>query len=106
MAVTFSYLHTEEGLKSLNDFLSGKTYISGDQLTKDDIKVYGAVSEKPSGSFSNAATWYDAVSSSLAASFPGKAQGVKFAASGAAPAAEAPAKALKNVSHMLFLVCV
>ncbi|CAJ2673544.1 unnamed protein product [Trifolium pratense] len=28
MAVTFSDLHTEEGLKSLNEFLSGKTYIS------------------------------------------------------------------------------
>ncbi|GAU21652.1 hypothetical protein TSUD_251360 [Trifolium subterraneum] len=92
MAVTFSDLHTEEGLKSLNEFLSGKTYISGDQLTKDDIKVYGAVSEKPSGSFPNAATWYDAVSSKLAASFPGKAQGVKFSGS-AASAAAAPAAA-------------
>ncbi|KAL5101567.1 hypothetical protein RYX36_005894 [Vicia faba] len=93
MAVTFSDLHTEEGLKSLNDFLSGKTYISGDQLTKDDIKVYGAVTEKPSGSFPNAVNWYDAVSTSLSASFPGKAQGVKFTGSGSAPAAEAPAKA-------------
>lgn len=36
----------------------------------------------------NAANWYDAVSSSLSASFPGKAQGVKFTGSGAAPAAE------------------
>ncbi|CAL5190416.1 unnamed protein product [Lathyrus oleraceus] len=93
MAVTFSDLHTEQGIKSLDEFLSGKTYISGDQLTKDDIKVYGAVTEKPSESFPNAANWYDAVSSSLAASFPGKAQGVKFTGSGAAPAAEAPAKA-------------
>ncbi|KAK2377558.1 hypothetical protein P8452_49245 [Trifolium repens] len=92
MAVTFSDLHTEEGLKSLNEFLSGKTYISGDQLTKDDIKVYGAVTEKPSGSFPNVATWYDAVSSKLAASFPGTAQGVKFTGS-AASAAAAPAQA-------------
>jgi elongation factor 1-beta len=38
-------------------------------LTKDDIKVYGAVTEKPSGSFPNVATWYDAVSSKLAARY-------------------------------------
>lgn len=29
MAVTFSDLHTEAGLKALNEYLSGKTYISG-----------------------------------------------------------------------------
>ncbi|PKA46509.1 Elongation factor 1-beta 1 [Apostasia shenzhenica] len=28
MAISFSDLHTETGLKSLNEFLSGKTYIS------------------------------------------------------------------------------
>ncbi|XP_004491207.1 elongation factor 1-beta [Cicer arietinum] len=93
MAVTFSDLHTQEGLKSLDDFLSGKTYISGDQLTKDDVKVYGAVTEKPSDSFPNAASWYDVVSSHLAASFPGNAQGVKFTGSAAPAAAAAPAKA-------------
>lgn len=32
MAVTFSDLHTEAGLKSLDAFLSGKTYISGSDL--------------------------------------------------------------------------
>lgn len=37
-----------------------------DRLTKDDIKVYAAVSEKPGDSFTNAAKWYDAVSSQLA----------------------------------------
>ncbi|KAL4364521.1 hypothetical protein S245_022787 [Arachis hypogaea] len=92
MAVTFSDLHTESGLKTLEEFLSGKTYVSGDQLTKDDIKVYGFVSEKPGSSFPSAAKWYDIVSSHLAASFPGKAQGVKFAGQGA-PAEAAPAKA-------------
>ncbi|KAG5120813.1 hypothetical protein AAZX31_14G037800 [Glycine max] len=92
MAVTFSDLHTEEGIKSLDQFLSGKTYISGDQLTKDDIKVYAAVVEKPGDSFPNAAKWYDAVSSQLAPSFPGHAQGVRFSGA-AAPAEAAPAKA-------------
>ncbi|TKY57100.1 Elongation factor 1-beta 1 [Spatholobus suberectus] len=92
MAVTFSDLHTEEGLKSLDQYLSGKTYISGDQLTKDDIKVYAAVVEKPGDSFPNAAKWYHVVSSHLAPSFPGNAQGVRFSGK-AAPAEAAPAKA-------------
>ncbi|KAF2291784.1 hypothetical protein GH714_035589 [Hevea brasiliensis] len=43
MAVTFSDLHTESGLKSLDEFLARKSYISGDKLSKDDIKVYAAV---------------------------------------------------------------
>ncbi|PWA94684.1 translation elongation factor EF1B/ribosomal protein S6 family protein [Artemisia annua] len=49
MAVTFSDLHTESGLKSLESYLSGKTYISGDVISKDDVKVYAAVLDKPSG---------------------------------------------------------
>ncbi|XP_027329198.1 elongation factor 1-beta 2-like [Abrus precatorius] len=95
MAITFSNLHTEEGLKSLDQFLSGKTYISGDQLTKDDIKVYAFVVGKPGDSFLNAAKWYDVVSSHLAKSFPGNAQGVKFSGK-AAPAEAAPAKAVAS----------
>ncbi|XP_059315057.1 elongation factor 1-beta 2 [Lycium ferocissimum] len=91
MAVTFSNLHTEAGLKSVNEHLSGKTYISGDQLTKDDIKVYGAVLEQPSSDlYPNASKWYQTVSAKLASSFPGKAVGVKVG--GAAPAEAAPAK--------------
>ncbi|KAL0437148.1 UNVERIFIED_CONTAM: Elongation factor 1-beta 1 [Sesamum radiatum] len=41
MAVTFSDLHTESGLKALDQFLSGKSYISGSHLTKDDVKLSG-----------------------------------------------------------------
>ena len=66
MAVTFSYLQTECGLKSLNEFLVGKSYISGDQISKDDIKVYGAVLEKPVDVFPNASKCYESVSSQLA----------------------------------------
>ncbi|KAL5580050.1 hypothetical protein UlMin_012492 [Ulmus minor] len=92
MAVTFSDLHTEAGLKALDAFLSGKTYITGDVLTKDDIKVYAAVLEKPSDAFSHACKWYERVSSSLASSFPGKAAGVRIAGKGAAAPAEEPKK--------------
>ncbi|KNA13747.1 hypothetical protein SOVF_114060 [Spinacia oleracea] len=87
MAV-FKDLHTETGLKSLDDHLSGKSYVSGDELTKDDIKVYAAVLEKPTDSFSNACKWYESVSQQLAASFPGQAAGVRFS-SQATPAASA-----------------
>uniref|UniRef100_A0A5B7C2T1 Putative elongation factor 1-beta 2 n=1 Tax=Davidia involucrata TaxID=16924 RepID=A0A5B7C2T1_DAVIN len=96
MAVTFSDLHAESGLQSLDGFLSGKTYISGDQLTKDDIKVFAAVLKKPSGDlFPNACKWYDCVSSQLAASFPGKSVGVRIA-SQATPLEAAPAKEAKE----------
>ncbi|GMI81616.1 hypothetical protein like AT5G12110 [Hibiscus trionum] len=90
MAVTFSNLHTESGLKSLNDFLSGKSYISGSNLTKDDIKVYAAVLKNPGDSFPNVSKWYNSVSSQLATSFPGKAVGVGF---GGKVASAEPAKA-------------
>ncbi|WCJ20572.1 Elongation factor 1-beta 1 [Euphorbia peplus] len=90
MAITFSDLHTEAGIKSLDEFLAGKSYISGDQLTKDDIKVYAAVSTKPGASFPNASKWFDSVSSCLSTSFPGKAVGVQIG--GAKADAPAPAK--------------
>ncbi|KAG2670933.1 hypothetical protein I3760_14G109600 [Carya illinoinensis] len=94
MAITFSDLHTESGLKSLDEFLSGKSYISGDGLTRDDIKVYAAVLEKPGNSFPNASKWYDAVSAQLAASFPGKAVGVRVSGK-ASPVEAAPTEEVK-----------
>ncbi|XP_031121356.1 elongation factor 1-beta [Ipomoea triloba] len=96
MAVTFSDLHTEAGVKSLDAFLSGKCYISGDQLTKDDVKVYAAVLEQPSADlFPNASKWYHVVSTKLAASFPGKAVGVRIGCQDA-PAEAAPAKVVDD----------
>ncbi|XVF47159.1 hypothetical protein PTKIN_Ptkin03bG0087000 [Pterospermum kingtungense] len=92
MAITFSDLHTESGLKALDDYLSGKSYISGDKLTKDDIKVYAAVLKNPGGSFANVSKWYNCVSSQLATSFPGKAVGVGLGGK-AAPAESAKAEA-------------
>lgn len=89
MAITFSDLHTEAGLKSLDEFLSGKAYISGGHLTKDDVKVYAAVLEKPGSHFPNASKWYSCVSSHLAKSFPGKAVGVSLGCQ-AAPVEAAP----------------
>ncbi|XVE59819.1 hypothetical protein DITRI_Ditri05aG0077500 [Diplodiscus trichospermus] len=92
MAITFSDLHTESGLKSLDDFLSGKSYIARDKLTKDDIKVYAAVLKNPGDSFPNVSQWYNCVSSHLATSFPGKAVGVGLGGN-AAPAESAQTEA-------------
>ncbi|VVB17124.1 unnamed protein product [Arabis nemorensis] len=106
MAVTFSDLHTEEGVKSVEEHLAGKTYISGDQLSVDDVKVYAAVLEKPGDSFPNASKWYESVASQLAKSFPGKAVGVRIGAGAAAPAeavqTEAPASAEDDDDMDLF----
>nr|KAJ0200059.1 hypothetical protein LSAT_V11C600308280 [Lactuca sativa] len=86
--ITFSDLHTEAGLRFLESFLSGKTYISGNQITKDDVKVYASVLEKPNADlYPSASKWYDCVASKLATSFPGKAAGVRI--SSQAPSAEA-----------------
>ena len=93
MAITFSDLYTDAGLKALDEFLAGKSYISGDKLTLDDIKVYAAVLEKPAGSYANVSKWYDAVSSQLASTFPGKAAGVRVSSGKAGAAAPAPAAA-------------
>ncbi|PKU74239.1 elongation factor 1-beta isoform X2 [Dendrobium catenatum] len=86
MAISFTDLHTEAGLKSLDEFLSGKTYISGDQITKDDIRVYAAVTGKPGAGFANAGRWYETVSSALSARFPGEAAGVKIGSQATPPA--------------------
>ncbi|XP_018445015.1 elongation factor 1-beta 1 [Raphanus sativus] len=96
MAITFSNLHTEQGLKTVEEHLSGKTYISGDKLSVDDVKVYAAVLEKPGDGFPNVSKWYDTVASHLAKSFPGKAVGVKIGggvAQSGTPKTEAPAAA-------------
>ncbi|EPS59343.1 hypothetical protein M569_15466 [Genlisea aurea] len=91
MAVTFKDLHTEAGLKTLDEFLAGKSYVSGDQLSFDDIKVYAFIFEKPSSEvYSNASKWYEAVSAKISIRFPGKAAGVKVGGlAAAAPAVEA-----------------
>ncbi|KAG6531383.1 hypothetical protein ZIOFF_005189 [Zingiber officinale] len=91
MAISFTDLHTETGLTTLEEFLSGKTFISGDQISKDDVKVFAAVA-KPGDGFPNVSRWYSSVSVVLSPRFPGEALGVKIgsqaAVSAAAPSAD------------------
>ncbi|KAF0907394.1 hypothetical protein E2562_015886 [Oryza meyeriana var. granulata] len=99
MAVTFTDLHTAEGLKALEQHLAGKTYISGDAISKDDIKVFAAVPSRPGAEFPNAARWYDTVAAALASRFPGKAVGVNLPGAGAASASAAAAPAAKDADE-------
>ncbi|CAI9764749.1 unnamed protein product [Fraxinus pennsylvanica] len=105
MAVTFSVLNTESGLKALNEFLSNKSYISEDQLTKDDIKVYAAVLEKPSDLYTNASHWSESISSKVAASFPGKAAGVRIGGH-AAPAVHQLRRKPRSLLVMMMTIIV
>ncbi|KAG6436051.1 hypothetical protein SASPL_100932 [Salvia splendens] len=93
MAVTFSDLHTESGLKALDAFLSGKSYISGSQLNKDDVKVYTSVQKPSADLYPNASKWYEAVAAKLATGFPGKAVGVQIGGKAPVAAVEAQEEA-------------
>ncbi|THU56512.1 hypothetical protein C4D60_Mb11t18010 [Musa balbisiana] len=97
MAISFSDLHTEAGLKALEEFLSGKTCISGDQISKDDVKVFAAVA-KPGDGFPNVCRWYDSVFGILAPRFPGKSLGVKVGTQAAVSAPAPPAEASKEAA--------
>ncbi|KAM3395148.1 hypothetical protein P3S68_004153 [Capsicum galapagoense] len=104
MVVAFSNLHTKSGVKSVNDHLYVKTYVSGDQLTKDNIKVYGEILEQSSSDiYPNASKWYQAVSAKLASSFPRKAVGVRFG-SQATPAIATPAKEAASLPMIMMII--
>ncbi|KAJ9678192.1 hypothetical protein PVL29_022934 [Vitis rotundifolia] len=79
VAITFSDLHIEASLKSLDEFLSRKAYIVGDHLTKDDVKVYARC-----------------ISLHLAKSFPRKAIGVRVGCQAAL--VEAASKEVKEAT--------
>ncbi|GJV99520.1 elongation factor 1-beta-like protein [Tanacetum coccineum] len=99
MAVTFSDLHSETGLKSLESYLTGKTYISGNEITKDDVKVYAAVLDKPNSDlYPCASKWFLSVAAKLATSFPGKAVGVSISAQASSTEAAPVKEAAKEVA--------
>nr|GMC77906.1 elongation factor 1-beta 1 [Ipomoea batatas]GMC77909.1 elongation factor 1-beta 1 [Ipomoea batatas] len=70
----------------------GASFISDRRRWPSPLKVYAAVLEQPSAYlFPNASKWYHDVSTKLAASFPGKAVGVRIGCQDA-PTEAAPAK--------------
>jgi elongation factor 1-beta len=98
MAVTFSDLHSEAGLKALESYLTGKTYISGNEISKDDVKVYAAVLDTPNADlYPCASKWFSSVADKLATSFPGKAVGVSISAQASSTEAAPVKEAAKEV---------
>jgi len=59
----FGDLHKPDGLKSLNDFLTDKSYIEGFQPSQADVVVFQALSGRPSADLTHALRWYQHISS-------------------------------------------
>jgi elongation factor 1-beta len=76
---SFADLSSSEGLKSLDQHLLTRSYISGYQASRDDLAVYSALNSAPSGSYANAQRWYNHITALLGASFPGQSSGVTIA---------------------------
>uniref|UniRef100_A0A0C9RPY0 TSA: Wollemia nobilis Ref_Wollemi_Transcript_28222_1172 transcribed RNA sequence n=1 Tax=Wollemia nobilis TaxID=56998 RepID=A0A0C9RPY0_9CONI len=87
MALTFSNLHTEAGLKYLDEYLLSRSYITGYQPSKDDITVFCAVGKAPGSESVNASRWYQHIAALLAPSFSSKGVGVQVGADTEQPSA-------------------
>ncbi|MCH84405.1 elongation factor 1-delta 2-like [Trifolium medium] len=51
--------------KKLDEYISTRTYISGNRASMDDLTVYAALSSVPSGEFVNLARWYKHINAIL-----------------------------------------
>ena len=90
MAVSFSNVTSEAGLKKLDDYLLTRSYITGYQASKDDMAVYSAFSAAPSSKYTNVARWYSHIDALLRLSgVTAEGQGVKVESS-AVPEASTP----------------
>ncbi|KAK9104165.1 hypothetical protein Scep_021009 [Stephania cephalantha] len=58
MAVSFSNLGSDAGLKKLDEYLLTRSYITGYQASKDDITIHAAISKAPSSEYVNVCRWY------------------------------------------------
>merc|ERR1712025_987224 len=69
----FGDLKSERGVKTLNEYLEGKSYIDGFLPSQADVSVFEAMGKAPSASFAHALRWYNQISSygSEKAKFPG-----------------------------------
>merc|ERR1712168_1135394 len=69
----FGDLKSDRGVKILNEYLEGKSYIDGFVPSQADVSVFEAMGKAPSASFAHALRWYNQISSygSEKAKFPG-----------------------------------
>jgi len=68
---------TKEGVEELDAWLVDKSYITGNLASKDDAKVFCAMSAAPNkASHPNAYRWYTHIEALMAINFPGKCMDV------------------------------
>uniref|UniRef100_A0A0E0AML9 Translation elongation factor EF1B beta/delta subunit guanine nucleotide exchange domain-containing protein n=1 Tax=Oryza glumipatula TaxID=40148 RepID=A0A0E0AML9_9ORYZ len=90
MAVSFTNVSSEAGLKKLDEYLLTRSYISGYQASNDDLAVYSAFSTAPSSSYTNVARWFTHIDALLRLSgVTADGQGVKVEST-AVPSASTP----------------
>eukprot|EP00250_Pteridium_aquilinum_P022797 c25718_g1_i1 orf=268-963(-) len=88
-AVELPDLSSASGLQEFNEYLSSRSYVSGDQPSKDDVVVLCALPQAPEGDLTNVSRWHNHISALLQKYFPGTAVGVKIAGSSGGQAREA-----------------
>lgn len=98
---SFPSLATAQGLKSLNDHLLTRSYISGFQSSRDDLAVFSALASAPSPKeYPHAARWYSHISALVGSSFPGTGAGVTIEGTAATTStAETKSRGLPAVSE-------
>ncbi|KAI5075357.1 hypothetical protein GOP47_0009433 [Adiantum capillus-veneris] len=74
-------LSSPSGLQEFDGYLSGKSYVSGDQPSKDDVAVLCALPQAPGSDLANVSRWHNHISALLQKHFPGSPVGVKLSGS-------------------------
>ncbi|CAA7028938.1 unnamed protein product [Microthlaspi erraticum] len=64
----FANLNSDAGLKKLDEHLLTRYYITSHKASKDDIKVYAALSKPPPPQYVNASRWYNHIETLLSIS--------------------------------------
>ncbi|WVZ21547.1 hypothetical protein V8G54_008869 [Vigna mungo] len=65
MTVTFYDPSSASGLKKLNEYLLSRSYITGYQVSKDDLTVYAALPTAPSTEYVNVSRWFNHIDALL-----------------------------------------
>ncbi|CAM6048568.1 unnamed protein product [Sphagnum compactum] len=86
MAVQFTDLNSEQGVKQLDDYLLTRSYITGYQASRDDLSVFAALRHPIPAEFVNVNRWHSHIAALVGPSFSGAGVGVHIE-SGATSAA-------------------
>jgi len=61
--MSFGDLKSESGVKSLNEYLSSRSYVSGYEPSQSDVDIYTQLGKAPASSVQHALRWYEHISS-------------------------------------------